>query len=798
MAITNEQFRIIENLDLASNRMVNVGPGIDGTDGVNLTQVQSLISASIPTAFLPSNAKIFDLRAEFGLNPADGSKTLAELGILESDPNYASAKNAWDNYYVPKGRRYGSTIVPSDFTKLDWGSACHMEAVWRGNVLNVGPDVIVSSFNRPVWPGGIYYLRFPLLIAQGGMEGKGPGFGSVGVEVNCTIFRINHNNWLDGGTQYSKGVVDKTPIRTFTYGNEFESFSYVENSFLKEFSVEGGAASWRDDSYYMSGVGWWQAGEVSTVDKIYASRCNNHGILVRDPGPAVVRQVSVFDNNEGGLTVDSANSLGNIIVEQISGDDNAMGNLYNLNGTGITFRTIKHETGGSPVRGGQKKCSPSIYAQGWVNIYGDSITHAPQDTYLPVLIYGKHTISTRSRIKIPTNSTFNSDQIFVDLTERNLHYGNGSLASYSGTIVGPSSTHPINYGSFKIYDPTTDPEISIGDGVSLTLPISIPVGPRTPIERGSIEFDDEGDIVARTIQYEIGPTTYFFDPNYTPISGKATGATGYLNLETGVGSITFTSNPPPATAKITFRYKDNHIGTDDGTGAIVGIPGVTGNVNYTTGLYNVTLPYNLPNNAIIRYSSNRVYGDQFSGPSFTPFEFTWKNGITFNPEVTEDWEFPITQFYGSTGRLGIVDVPGDIDYDLGLPLWDITGGLKKVFYQIGVTGDTQVPYDNPSVNRVRLLYLKFTNIGGGDIWIADNIRIDAGGNVYCNGVAATISKNFGGTVTAGAIVNNSWYHSIDIIPAAPFAVTEMFGKTGDTSAQFTTEIYYSDTNIEIY
>ena len=350
----------------------------------------------------------------------------------------------------------------------------------------------------------------------------------------------------------------------------------------------------------------------------------------------------------------------------------------------------------------------------------------------------------------------------------------------------------------------------MGNGVSLSFPLSLPVGSPISINPGSIEFVDEGTVVARAIRRSWGQTATFFDPNYTPVTNKAVGASGWINLETGFGLITFTGNAPPANSTLYYRYVDNVVARDNGSGRIVGYPGATGSINYTTGAYaNVTAGYALGGTTSDCYHSiPLVYGSEFSGPEYSVMEVSWKKTGGAVAEVTGDWgnDASTTEYYGATGRLGVTGNMGTTTNQVksnlanGRPSWDNTNGLRHVFYQPGVTGNTQTPFQF-DINYLVFTGVKFTNIGSSDVWIADNIKIDSSGYVLCDGATATLTFNSSGTITGPAVTtipNNTWYSSITIEPVSPFSVTEFFGKSGSTSARFTTEVYLQDTNVEIY
>lgn len=797
-----------------------------------ITALQGQVNG-LPGAF-QSSRKIYDLRADFGLNPIDGSKTLAQLGISSGNLNYARAKLAWDNIFVPRSRLYGGTIEPSDFTSLNWCVACHMEAVFRGHGLGFTRDIPIASMNHVRWPQGRYALNFPGVLSGGGASGAGPtASANKGIETGGTMINIDHNNWLGFGSAESNGLRDKTPFITHSYGQGFSTLGYLEMIPFFGFTIECNGGNWQDPGEFFHGVGFSNGGELSLLDRIYARKANNGGVFIGGAGPAVVGDISVFDNCEAGLLLDSESSLGNFYARQVSGDDNGYAHVFIKNGMLVTIGTIKHETGLSASRVRAAKSNPSIFAQGWVNATVHSISHATgTEADVPVLIYVKHSAGTKSGLSVGHMMGWSFSRVLVDLTERQV--GSGPGTNFSGTAPAVTASRPIVGGSFRVYDSSRHQTvIADANGANTTNTITLETATGVTLKRGTIEILGEGDadyaayvgggglqtreqwnnsrsriVVARLKCHDGGPVSEWFDPQYTPISGRAQGASGTFNTSTGVGSVTFSTNALPTGATVRFYYDDDIIGLDDGAGNMGGIYGIGGTVNYTTGAWTVTASTPLRSSARIKFSSPRMFGSQFGGTEFAVFKDTrWENDNAYNQVVSHEVPFQETPapFYGSTDRIGFVDDGGARDLNAGTPVWDISGagvvtpgGMIEMFYNQQTLADRVESHTITGIRRIDIIGARFINVGGSGKWLADTIEIRADGTVWCDGVQATVEINNGGTVTTGPIFNGSWRNKWSIIPAAPFDVTEFFGKTGSTSVQFQSEVFQNDTNIEIY
>ncbi len=813
-------------------------PGTSGTSGTS-GGVGPQGPPGTAGALEASNTKVYDLYEVFGLNSVLGSNTMAQVfpavygtyndTVWSNSATYGKAYTAWKNHYVPRFRQWGATIIPQDFANLDWGTVCHMEALWRGHFLAIDQNQLVVSFNTIIWPRGVYRLRFPIFVAQGGLKGKGPGIPRIATGAhNCTIFQVDHNNWLGGPSGASKGLLDKTPIRTPAYGGNpgFSTSQYLENAFCGEFTVHGQASTWQDKSYVMHGVGWYGAGEVSTLDRIYARNLNNHGLYVTG-GPTVIREISAFDNNGAGVLVES-NGLGNVKIEQISGDDNGLGNLYGKNPGTITFDTIKHETGLSRARGRAIKNNPSVMAEGAINITGQSITHAQgaSGTYLPALVYMNHSISPGSRFKVDSTIGWNFYGPVIDISEITQVAGSAAAGqtTFTGTIA-LSAGFQVNRRSVraKVYKDADTSTLTSFDNdrdgfraqainsATNTVSFTLPASALTPIEAGTVYVRNSTSRIVAQVRIGADGVARFYDPNYGPSIVSPIGATGTIDPSTGAATLTFNPGETASNLTVFYRYPNDVIAIDNGTGTIVGIPGVSGTINYTTGAYSITLPASeaMTNsqNSGITYSSSSIYKHQFGGPSYSGFELKWKSGVPAT--VTTDHAFPIQrEYYGGNGRAGVGGSQGAFNFTNGTPTFDITNGLKKVYYNVAVAANTQVnvPAGEASLHtgiiRVYINDVTFNNIGGGTSkYLLDTLRVTSAGAVEAFVAGSWVAASVTNVITAQAIatLSNNIAYTIEIsIPGVGITVGQVLGKTGETSLFFNSQPYFNDINLELF
>jgi hypothetical protein len=829
----------------------NGAPGTNGTSGTSGaagTNGTSGTSGGVgpqgppgtAAALEASNTKVYDLYEVFGLNSQLGSNTMAQVfpavygtyndSVWSNSATYGKAYTVWKNHYVPRFRQWGATIIPQDFANLDWGSVCHMEALWRGHFLAINKDQLVVSFNTIVWPRGVYRLKFPIFVAQGGMKGKGPGIPRVASGAhNCTIFQVDHNNWMGGPSGQSKGLQDRTPIRTPAYGDgpSFSTSQYLENAFCGEFTVHGQGATWQDRSYVMHGVGWYGAGEVSTLDRIYARNLNSHGLYVTG-GPTVIREISAFDNNGAGVLVEG-NGLGNVKIEQISGDDNGLGNLYGKNPGTITFGTIKHETGLSRARGRAIKNNPSIMAEGAINISGQTVTHAQggAGTFLPALVYMNHAVSPGSRFKVDSTIAWNYYALAIDLSEKAAvvgSSGNVGQTTFTGTM-SLAAGHQVNRRSVKVkiykdqdgsslffFDNDRDGfrSLAVSSGTN-TVSFTLPASALTPIEAGTVYVRNSSARIVAQVRIGADGVARFYDPNYGIYTTSPIGATGTLDPSTGAATLTFNPGEIASGLTVFYKYPNDVIAIDNGTGTIVGIPGVSGTINYTTGAYSITLPageaMGSTQNSGILYSSSTMYRHQGGGPEYAGLELKWKSG-SLNGTVTTDWGPTVNkEYYGGNGRAGVGGSVGAFNFVNGTPTFDITNGLKKAYYNVSVTANTQVAVPpgeaalHTGIIRVYVNDVTFNNIGTTNKYLLDTLRVTPAGTVeaFVSGSWVATTVNNVTTSQAIATLANGVTYSIEIlIPGAGITVGQVLGRTGEASLFFTSQPFLNDINLELF
>lgn len=827
------------------------GSGTDGTSGTTGTSGTSGTSGNIglqgPPGVYPglevTARKVYDLQEVFGLNATQGSLTMAQMfpstygtfndSVWANVSNaYGTAYRAWRDHYVPHWRQWGATIIPQDFANLDWACVCHMEALWRGVSSTFQKDMPgIESFNYIIWPRGDYYLRFPVFVAQSGMKGKGPGTSDSPAHNN-TILKVDHNNWLAAGSEYSKGIVDKTPIRTVNYGQVHSAALALDNVSITELAVDGQGSVWQDPDFMMNGIGLWKPGDAAIIDRVYARNCNTHGILTYDSDASALRQIATSDNNGAGVCVDTFDSIGNVLIDRLSGTDNGISSIYCKNGGAVSFVSLSHKTGNATVRGRASKNSPSIFAKGQVNISGQTVTNSVDSGYLPAQVYAQHSELTGSRITIDSVIGWKYTGPLCDLTEKIKVNGDApaftGTTTWSGTLfVDPG--YQVNRYGVKIRN-VKDQDVStltnfdeerygfrtqtIGSATT-TVAFTLPANAYTPIEAGSLFIRNNSTqrIVAQ-IKIGLDRVPRFYDPTYGVYAATPAGATGVFDPATGIGSVTFNTAPGANSLSVAYRYVDDVIGTDDGAGNIVGIPGVTGTVNYTTGAYVATVPageaLTANRKSGVRYSSNRLFYHNSVSPSYYPYSLKWSNDDLYAQAVATDYAATplISQYYGGIGRAGLGTSAGNFNLVNGTPVFNISNGLKKVYYntQVAANTITTVPALQTSFHsgivKVYLSNITFSNIGATNKYLADTIRVTPAGAVqgFISGswVNATSVTWVNAGVVLGTLANGILY-TLDIsFPAPGLTITQMFGATAQASLFFAKQAGGDDVNVELY
>ena len=303
----------------------------------------------------------------------------------------------------------------------------------------------------------------------------------------------------------------------------------------------------------------------------------------------------------------------------------------------------------------------------------------------------------------------------------------------------------------------------------------------------------------------------FYDPNYGLSIVSPIGATGTINPSTGAATLTFNPGEVASGLTVFYRYPNDVIAIDNGTGTIVGIPGVSGTINYTTGAYSITLPASeaMTNsqNSGITYGSSSIYKHQFGGPSYSGFELKWKSGVPAT--VTTDHAFPIQrEYYGGNGRAGVGGSQGAFNFANGTPTFDITNGLKKAYYNVAVAANTQVnvPAGEASIHtgivKVYINDVTFNNIGGGtNKYLLDTLRVTSAGAVEAFVAGSWAAAGVIDVITSQAVatLSNGVPYTIEIsITGAGITVSQVLGRTGETSLFFNSQPYFNDINLEMF
>lgn len=268
------------------------------------------------------------------VTPADAQKR------VKDEHSLATQRTKYPNWYKRWTEKLGRT--EQDFANLAKFVAEWQEEAFRTSPL--GPLAPLASTTDIDVPEGAYFMNYPVDIGYadymfGGTFVYYPGNGST----NCLVW---HEEWMGG--------IEKDLFRTAMFATDLAG-SYAESMSFQNVRLVGRAAKaiLSDPSYKSVGAIFWDLGETSKVDRIYAEGFNNRGLRFVRGTPGQGDNLTVFNNCDGGIhLVGCAGAT--FDFGTISGDDN--GALLEMeagygreSGGEVDVDAFKSEAGVTPI-----------------------------------------------------------------------------------------------------------------------------------------------------------------------------------------------------------------------------------------------------------------------------------------------------------------------------------------------------------------------------------------------------------------------------------------------------------------
>jgi hypothetical protein len=297
-------------------------------------------------------------------------------------PTTAQAEGRLPNAYKWWTIIAGQT--PASFLTMDIFPACANEVIWAGNGSGFAPGNQCTSRNSFDASGvyGTYMVNVACRIFQGKLIGAGTSIGSDKGNAS-TELKYDHARWQDFA-----------PIRAIILSTNWGTSDYLESVLVDGFRINGAGPGWYDPSYTQHGIVVRMMGETAELGRNYVSDCNGHGVWVNGAGPGKISNLTSFDNNLAGLYLTNdkngaaaGNSLGRLVIEFLSCDNNGSAQLLSYGGPPVTGIYLKSETGLSNTRGKPFKGTPVIEAHGWVDHIWLSITDAVAGSAGPAFVF---------------------------------------------------------------------------------------------------------------------------------------------------------------------------------------------------------------------------------------------------------------------------------------------------------------------------------------------------------------------------------------------------------------------------
>jgi len=314
-----------------------------------------LVVATLTTLAQRADYNLAD--APWYLKHAVGQKTLQQCWVTDSGRTVSYVKaNIYPQLFA---RLNGAPFSWPDsmVMKMNVGPAAHNEAVLRGQGGGQPITGRVTSNNGVTWPAGIYAVNYPCITDGGKYVGQGTGFsGTVGGSVSMnTNLVYNHSGWLGayGGSPFDV----RNLIQSTTWGILSGATAYTEGGYIADFRLTGNNGSWWNATYTSNGLGMWDIGECTVIERIFAETFNGYGVMNVRGTPATYNVISSFQNALGGIGL-IGSELNTINITTLSGDDNpaliVMRSGYGRGSGGVLNVTLgKSESGKRTPNKGQ-------------------------------------------------------------------------------------------------------------------------------------------------------------------------------------------------------------------------------------------------------------------------------------------------------------------------------------------------------------------------------------------------------------------------------------------------------------
>lgn len=336
---------------------------------------------------------------------ANGARTIGDIDTLSNNQSkYPKAYQYITDILQPPGG------YDSYFQALTVISAAALEGVWQGHGGGFSPGVSCTSRNKIILPPGRFSVNHAIPCSFGGVIGQGtnvspdgPANGGNGNGNDTTHLRYDHARWIEPGSE--RGIIKSV---------NWASGGYLESAIIDGVRVDGRASGWRDASYTQHGImvrGMGETTNIATKQGVYVHDCNNHGLYIFGAGPGRIGDLSSFDNNQAALYVKSVNSLGNLIIDRLSCDNNGYALYHDLAG-GFEIGALKCETGLSNSRGKPFKGQVPMFIKGWVSGKVGLLTMA-NDPMIDAVVHFNNT-ANGGRLEIGTLVGWNFANVAID------------------------------------------------------------------------------------------------------------------------------------------------------------------------------------------------------------------------------------------------------------------------------------------------------------------------------------------------------------------------------------------------
>ena len=379
--------------------------------------------------------RYIDLNEDYGLIPANGKRTLAEMGMTLAQ---AQAKfPSWWDRWNRRGRKVGwSDIqIQTSFLRCGLFTSCANDAFFSRQAHP--KDIATGASCNVVIPWGEYETTSYVYAAIGIL--KGDGTFAHGSDMGSTvIIPASKERWNaepdfpDGNARLSLGsaVIGTSGI-----------MGYAESVEIERLRFEGGrpSLSWYDPNDQSSGLVCAGPGEGFVVDKILANNHNDYGIEVRQSTPLDLRYASVFKNKLAGIGL-LGTALATMRIGVLSGDDNPylfrmVGGRYGEPGGILKIDLIKLESDTSPggIFGDKDQCIGYVAGQAGVQIGAISAASGNSRTFSLFVTDCRLNNGTPQscRISVGMVKKINVDNIVVDLFNRKRWPAPASYQNYS-------------------------------------------------------------------------------------------------------------------------------------------------------------------------------------------------------------------------------------------------------------------------------------------------------------------------------------------------------------------------------